>query len=192
MEGSANSFLCTVREFDDFELELETMIDPVTNSGIQFRSNARPVTDPAVRDPYAAGSGNLRAGRVTGPQVEIRRFYPGQPTTGMLYGEAIGTGWLSSPQKIAAGHRHFLDDGWNKMRIVAQGARVRTWVNDHLIEDLTNEEVYRTYPRGFIGLQIHGLNGNEPFFKENRLSVAQTLIMKWRKIRIRPLAATVP
>src|SRR6202007_3404532 len=37
MESSAgiNSFLCSLREFDDFELELETYIDPVINSGIQ-------------------------------------------------------------------------------------------------------------------------------------------------------------
>ena len=31
--ASLNSFLCTLQEFDDFELELETAIDPVTNSG---------------------------------------------------------------------------------------------------------------------------------------------------------------
>ena len=31
--ASMNSFLCTLQEFDDFELELETAIDPVTNSG---------------------------------------------------------------------------------------------------------------------------------------------------------------
>ena len=43
VESSAamNSFLCTTREFGDFELELETMIDPVTNSGIQIRSTTR-------------------------------------------------------------------------------------------------------------------------------------------------------
>ena len=41
--ASMNSFLCTLQEFDDFELELETMIDPVTNSGIQIRTQVRPV-----------------------------------------------------------------------------------------------------------------------------------------------------
>ena len=37
-----NSFLCTLQEFDDFELELETEIDPVTNSGIQIRTAGAP------------------------------------------------------------------------------------------------------------------------------------------------------
>ena len=41
--ASLNSFLCTLQEFDDFELELETAIDPVTNSGIQIRTQVRPV-----------------------------------------------------------------------------------------------------------------------------------------------------
>ena len=42
--GSPNSFLCTQLEFGDFELELEVMIDSITNSGIQIRSKARPFT----------------------------------------------------------------------------------------------------------------------------------------------------
>lgn len=177
--ASMNSFLCTTQEFDDFELELETMIDPVTNSGIQIRSTARPLT--------TGSTAELRAGRVNGPQVEIRRYYPKQPTTGVLYGEALGTGWLSSPENIAAGHRHFIDEGWNKLRIVAEGPRIRTWVNGQLVEDLVNEAVHRSHPRGFIGLQVHGLNGWEYGFKEFGMDTRVPLQMKWRNIRIRPL-----
>ena len=53
--ASMNSFLCTLQEFDDFELELETMIDRITNSGIQIRTQVRPVamTDAASRLPPA-------------------------------------------------------------------------------------------------------------------------------------------
>lgn len=177
--ASVNSFLCTTREFGDFELELETMIDPVTNSGIQIRSTTKPVSTGKTND--------TRAGRVNGPQVEIRRYYAGQPTTGVLYGEAIGTGWLSSKEKIAAGHPHFSAEGWNKLRIVARGPRIQTWVNDHLIEDLVNEAVFKTHPTGFIGLQVHGLNGREPGFREHGLSTHLPLTMKFRNIRLRPL-----
>lgn len=185
-EGSPNSFLCTLQEFDDFEFEVETTVDRVTNQGIQFRSQARPVT--------LAGRGGeqFRAGRVFGPQAEIRRYYPGQPTTGTLYGEALGTGWLSSPEKIAKGHQHFFDEGWNQLRIVARGPRMQTYVNGHLIEDIVNEAVYRTHPKGFIGLQIHGLNGREPGFVENGMQTHVPLLMKWRNIRIRPLPKTGP
>ena len=80
--------------------------------------------------------------------MEIRRYYPGQPTTGVLYGEALGIGWLSSQEKIDAGHQHYVDEGWNKLRIVAKGPRIQTWVNGHIIEDLVNEEVYKTHKKG--------------------------------------------
>jgi quinoprotein glucose dehydrogenase len=60
-------------------------------------------------------------------------------------------------------------------------------VNGNLIEDLVLEKLHETHPRGFIGLQIHGLNGNEPGFKEHGLTVQKPLVMKWRNIRIREL-----
>jgi quinoprotein glucose dehydrogenase len=133
------------------------------------------------------------AGRVFGPQVEVRRFYKGQPTTGLLYGEALGTGWLSSQQKIAEGHRHFIDEGWNKLRIVARGPRIQTWVNGQAVEDLVNEDVYKTHPRGFIGLQLHGLSERElssPLYAGSGVTVSDPLVSKWRNIRIRPLPRT--
>jgi quinoprotein glucose dehydrogenase len=119
--------------------------------------------------------------------VEIRRYYPGQPTAGLIYGEAMGTQWLSSSEKIAAGHHHFIDGGWNKMRIVAQGPRIQTWVNGQLIEDLVNEDAYRSHPRGFIGLQVHGLTGHEFGVREYNMDLRAPLVMKWRNIRVRPL-----
>ncbi len=166
--GSENSFLCTQQEFADFELELEVMVDSVTNSGIQIRSQVRPVT---------IGEGQqFGAGRVNGPQVEMQRNHrPGTPTTGLIYGEALGTGWLSSEEKIQNGHHFLHNEGWNTMRIVAKGSRIQTWVNGHPVEDLVLEEVYQTHAKGFIGLQMHGVEGAGPF------------MMKWRNIRIRPL-----
>jgi glucose dehydrogenase len=186
VESSAyiNSFLCSLREFGDFELELETYIDPVINSGIQIRTKVRPV----------AGSGRPNesfAGRVNGPQVEIRRFYKGLPTTGLLYGEALGTGWLSSKEMIEDGHPYFIADGWNKLRILAQGPRIQTWVNGHKVEDYTNEELYKTHARGFIGLQVHGLSARElslPINAGRGITTSDPLVVKFRDIRIRPLS----
>ena len=185
VESSAhmNSFLCTTREFDDFELELETTVDRITNQGIQIRSRVRPVRG-------VGRSFEVFPGRVYGPQVEVRRFYPGQPTTGLLYGEALGTGWLSSQEMIDKGHPHFIDEGWNTLRIVANGPRIQTWVNGHPIEDLANEAVYSTHPSGFIGLQVHGLSEREinmPIHAGSGVTTSQPMVMKWRNIRIRPL-----
>ena len=179
--ASMNSFLCTLREFDDFELELETTIDPITNSGIQIRSAVRPLQTTGRAFEAAAG-------RVNGPQVEIRRFYKGEPATGLLYGEAMGTNWLSSPQKIDAGHHYFVDAGWNKLRIVARGPRIQSWVNGNLVEDLVNEEVYQSHPKGFIGLQVHGLSEREVnLHPEAGITTKQPLTIRWRNIRIKPL-----
>ncbi|MBM3811128.1 MAG: DUF1080 domain-containing protein [Acidimicrobiia bacterium] len=109
-----------------------------------------------------------------------------------LYGEALGTGWLSSQQMIENGHTHYLAEGWNKLRIVARGPRIQTGVNGHMIEDLTNEDVYKTHAKGFIGLQVHGLGDRElkdPAHAGLGITKSQPLIVKWRNIRIRPLAA---
>jgi quinoprotein glucose dehydrogenase len=170
--GSRNSFLCTQEEFGDFELELEVMVDSVTNSGIQIRSQARPFTE---------GEGyDLRAGRVNGPQVEMQRNQrEGTPTTGLIYGEALGTGWLSSNEKIQNGHHHLHNDGWNKLRIIAKGPRIQTWVNGHAIEDLVNHDVYKTHSKGFIGLQMHGMDSGHLF------------TMRWKNIKIRRLTGAI-
>src|SRR5262249_61069621 len=40
-EGSPNSFLCTVKEYGDFELKFEVKVDDALNSGVQIRSKTR-------------------------------------------------------------------------------------------------------------------------------------------------------
>ena len=55
------------------------------------------------------------------------------------------------------------------MRIVANGPRIQTWVNGQPVEDLVNDAVYKTHPRGFIGLQIHGLSQREVDRRQRRL-----------------------
>lgn len=51
-----NSFLCTEKIYGDFELELEFLVDPELNSGIQIRSESKP---------------DVKNGIVHGYQVEI-------------------------------------------------------------------------------------------------------------------------
>ena len=144
-----NSFLCSLKEFGDFELELETYIDPVMNPGIQIR------TGPADVSRQRLG---IVAGRVIRAAGGSPPLYPGLSTTGLLYGEALGTGWLSSQNKIDHGHPFYIDDGWNTLRIVARGPRIQTWVNGHAVEDLTLPDIYKTHPSGFIqALQLHGI-----------------------------------
>jgi len=166
--GSRNSFLCSKTEFADFELECDVMVDTLTNQGIQFRSSVRPVTE---KDHH-----QFRAGRVWGPQIEIRqKMGDSVITTGLIYGEALGTGYLSSDEKMKDSHDFYVNKGWNRIRLLAEGPRMRTYVNGQLVEDLVNEEVYKTHPKGFIGLQVHGIEGERQF------------VMGWKNIRVRPI-----
>lgn len=164
-EGSPNSFLCTPKEYGDFELEFETKVDNALNSGVQIRSQTKEVP---------AGSQD-KFGRVNGPQVEIEASGKNGAEAGYVYGEATGRGWLTPADELKP-HKHFKDGEWNKFRVVAKGPHIQTWINGTPIADLTDEEIYKTHPRGFIALQVHGIKrGSGPY------EVA------WRNIRIKPL-----
>ena len=76
MANTPNSFLATEQTYGDFFLELELLVDPAMNSGIQIRSESLPA---------------YRKGRVHGYQVEID---PAERAwSGGLYDEAR-RGWL--------------------------------------------------------------------------------------------------
>ena len=110
-----------------------------------------------------------------GPQVEIEAS-PG--LAGYVYGEATGRGWLT-PDERRVPHEHFENGRWNRYRIVAEGPRIRTWINGQPIEDLVDDEVFWSHPSGFIGLQVHAIEpGTGPY------EVA------WRDLRLRELTAS--
>lgn len=165
--GSPNSFLCTTTNFGDFELEFEVKVDDGLNSGVMIRSSQKP---------ESTGSGrNERAGRVYGPQVEIESSGPDGAESGYVYGEATGRGWLTPEDRLIP-HKTMRDGEWNSYRIVANGVRIQTWINGKAIEDISDEEIFKTHPGGFIGLQVHGIRqGTGPY------EVA------WRNIRVKPL-----
>ena len=168
VEGSWNSFLCTEMEYGDFELEFEVRVHSKLNSGVQIRSTTRK---------ESAGDGpNRAAGRVIGPQVEIEASHTDGAQAGYIYGEATGKGWLTTEDQRKP-HKHFKDDEWNHFRIVAEGPRIRTWINGVAIADLNDTQSFAEYPRGFVGLQVHRIQpGTGPY------DVA------WRNLRIKDLS----
>lgn len=163
-EGSPNSFLCSLKEYGDFELEFEVKVHDKLNSGCQIRSKTKEVADGQGR--------NNQVGRVYGPQVEIEA---GKAEAGYVYGEATGRGWLTPEERLKP-HSNMKDGEWNKFRIIAKGPRIQTFINGEPIEDLTDEQIYKTHPKGFIGLQVHGIGKQAGPFD-----------VSWRNIRIKEL-----
>jgi hypothetical protein len=165
-KGSPNSFLASTNHYGDFEMEFETKVDNKLNSGVQIRSK----TDdkPGEHSVY-------NTGRVNGPQVEIEASGDAGAEAGYVYGEGTPRGWLTPEDKLIP-HKHFKDGEWNHYRIVAQGPRIQTWINGEQVSDLTDEEIYKTHPKGFIGLQVHGIGANEGPYE-----------VRWRNLRIREL-----
>ena len=47
--GLPNSFLATDKNYGDFELEVDFMVDPLLNSGIQIRSHVYPAETKTIR-----------------------------------------------------------------------------------------------------------------------------------------------
>ncbi len=160
-EGSPNSFLCSVKRYGDFELEFEVKVHDALNSGVQIRSKTK-----------APEKGDHQFGRVYGPQVEIEA---GVAEAGYVYGEATGRGWLTPEERLKP-HDNMKSGEWNKFRIVAKGSRIQTFINGQPIEDLTDEPIYETHSKGFIGLQVHGI-GKE----------AGPYDVSWRNLRIKEL-----
>ena len=157
-KNSPNSFLCTEQHYGDFELTFEVKVDDRLNSGVQIRSTTKD------------GKPN---GRVNGPQVEIEASGKKGAESGYLYGEASG-GWMTPKDQLKP-HKHFKDGEWNQYRVLAKGANIKVWINGEMISDLTDEEKFKSHPKGFIGLQVHGVGKSGPF------QVA------WKNIKIREL-----
>ncbi len=125
-------YLATEKWYDNFVLELEFKQEANGNSGVFFRST-------------------IDGTKIKGWQVEVA---PPNHDTGGIY-ESYGRGWL---HQIPDEQEGFLKMGdWNKMKIQVVGKRVMTWLNGHLMTDLTDDKIGEG--KGSIALQIHDGGG---------------------------------
>jgi hypothetical protein len=171
--NTPNTFLCTKKHYSDFILELEFKVDSTLNSGVQVRSNAY---DEPTKVEWTNAKGELEsktvpAGRVHGYQVEI------DPTdrawSAGLYDEGR-RGWLDDLKDNEPARKAFRQGEWNRLRVVAKGDRIQTWINGVPAADFRDEMT----PSGFIGLQVHGVGK-----RDDRPQVL------WRNVRIQDLSA---
>ncbi|GMW02118.1 MAG: hypothetical protein AMXMBFR84_32540 [Candidatus Hydrogenedentota bacterium] len=175
--GSPNSFLCTEKDYGDFVLELEFLVDEALNSGVQIRSQSLP---------------DYKEGRVHGYQVEIdpnqTKPHEKEPANERANGEKIplGTeprcwtggiydesrrGWLNDLTKNEPARKAFKPGEWNHFRIEAKGDSIKTFLNSVPAADLKDDMTLK----GFIGLQVHSSSSETP------------LHVRWKNIRIQVL-----
>jgi len=170
--GSANTFLCTEKEFGDFILEFEVKVDAELNSGVQFRSLIAP-NDMVLKfeDKGKAVERKIPKDRVYGYQVEIAMQKSGN--SGNVYDEARRARFLDDFTNKPAARNAFKDNQWNKYRVECRGDSIKTWVNGVPAADFKDSMTLR----GIIGLQVHSVPKDK--FKPYEV--------RWRNIRIREL-----
>ncbi|GAB3868242.1 DUF1080 domain-containing protein [Hymenobacter segetis] len=152
--NSGNTFLVTEKEYGDFVLELDVMIDsPTSNSGIQTRSHF---------------DTEGHAGKVYGRQVEID---PSERSwSGGIYDEARRQ-WLYPLDLHPEAKSAFKIGQYNHIKVECLGNEMKTWVNNLPVAYVVDP----VDPRGFIGLQVHGITkpedaGKKVYFKNIRIN----------------------
>ena len=155
-------FLHTVEEYGDFELELEVKLhDTDLNSGIQFRTQLTRTND----------AGKVRPS-VHGPQVDIGKS-PGR--SGHIFNQG-NRAWIT-PKQDWTRNKRMVNGEWNKLRVLAVGPRIQTWINGKQVADVADDEAYAKYPSGVIALQVHGV----------KKSPEKSRHVSFRSIRIRTI-----
>jgi rhodanese-related sulfurtransferase len=132
-----NEFLCTTKEFKDFELRLEAkLVGEGKNAGVQFRSARIP-------DHF----------EVIGYQCDMGHT-PERTIWGSLYDESRRKRFLAQGEDAAIA-KALKPDGFNALTIRCEGPHVQIWVNDVKTVNYTEQEK-GIAEKGVIALQIHG------------------------------------
>ena len=145
-----NEFLCTTREYSDFELKLKARItggdQDMQNAGVQFRSERIP-------DHH----------EVIGFQCDIGSN-PSEKIWGYLYDESRRKRFLALPDQDDLLEVLKIND-WNDIVIRAKGTRIQIWVNGFQTVDYTEED-QQVASEGIICLQIHSGGPVEASYKD--------------------------
>lgn len=154
-KGSPSTYLATKKEYTNFILEYEIKMDATLNGGVQIRSS------------YDKTKGE---GSVFGPQVEAddsQRVW-----TGGIFDQSR-KGWRYNLECNDAGKRAYRNQEWNKVKVIATGNRISTWVNGVNCANLIEENT----EKGFIALQVHSGGGSKVGRKT-----------RWRNITIKEIS----
>ena len=167
--NTANSFLCTTKDYGNFILEVEFKVHPDLNSGVQIRSQ---VFEEAKTAEIKGKTFKFAAGRVHGYQVEIdpsaRAYSAG------IYDEGR-RGWLKDLKENEAARKAFKPNEWNKFRVECKGDSIKTFINGVAAADIKDDVT----PKGLIALQVHGVGKK-----------TETMEVRWKNIKLKDLDAS--
>ncbi len=141
-----NEFLCSKKEYGDFELRLKfRLLGDGANGGVQIRSRRVP-------NHY----------EVSGFQADMADGY-----WGCLYDESRRNRVLAGPTP-AERNKVAKIGGWYDYVIRCQGPRIQLWVDRQQTVDYTEREA-KIPLKGILGLQIHGGGPSEAWYKDIRI-----------------------
>ncbi|WP_197439849.1 3-keto-disaccharide hydrolase [Calycomorphotria hydatis] len=169
-DGSKNTFLCK-GPYSDFELQFDVKCDTGLNSGVQIRSHVYEKETPQASNPKRM----REAGEVYGYQCEVAAYERPGNIDGNFWDEGRRTKWLDETVKDdPAAVKAYKKGEWNHFRIVAQGDRIRSWVNGVPVADFSDD----LDASGFIGLQVHSIPKNAGPFE-----------VRFKNLKLRELSA---
>mgnify|MGYP003311030408 FL=1 len=176
---SGNTFLIykgsgdTPEEFGNFELRLSFRCNATNNSGIEYRSEW--LTE-RKNDWVLAGYQHEVRNEIDFPNVSSfiyaekgkgkRLCYIGEKCIRNAKGEKEVAGMLVDEPQF---QKLFNLDGWNDVVIVAEGNRIRHYLNDRQVIDFVNNDPATVREKGVIGLQLHAGKSMWTEFKDIRL-----------------------
>ena len=138
-----NEFLCTTKEYGDFELRLQVkLVNGEGNAGIQFRTKRIP-----------------NHHEVSGYQADM-----GWTFWGCLYDESRRNKVLAQPEPAVL-DKALKKTDWNEYVIRCEGKRIQLFLNGVQTVDYTEADEGIDM-RGVIAVQIHGGSASEAWYKD--------------------------
>jgi hypothetical protein len=157
-----NEFLCTTRDYGDFELRLQVKDTPGNINGAIVVRSQRVPDEPEVRG-YLIDSGQVSTEMILGfegflSEDVIREAGIGAQTMTNIWGALFDESRRN--RMLAVGKQKGLNkavetNDWNDLVIRCEGKRIQVWVNGFQTADYTepDDTIEQT---GIIGLKLHG------------------------------------
>jgi hypothetical protein len=134
---------------DDFEMRCQWRITGPANTGVQFRSEARPEFDT-----WGYQADIDAAGQYVGCLYQHGRGLVAKRGTKVVF-DAAGKPTISSFADEKELLKVVKTGVWNSYRITAQGSRIKLWINEVLMCEVEDHEPKYALKKGLIALQMH-------------------------------------